>query len=139
MVNLVPTRIIAMALALIVTVIGLWQISLSSLAISPNLPTSAPPVPTPSIQQTVTHILFQGCSFVSYQVQKNDTLESIAHQFSVTEEDIMKLNNMETEVVKLSMELKIPLCNFTPTGTTNVPTNTITITPQIEAITYTPG
>jgi hypothetical protein len=51
----------------------------------------------------------------------------------------MRLNDMELEMLYPSKQIRIPLCNSTATGTIHAPTGTITITPQFEQYTSTPG
>jgi hypothetical protein len=51
----------------------------------------------------------------------------------------MQFNDMELETLYPSDQIRIPLCNSTATGTFNAPTGTITITPQFEQHTSTPG
>ena len=95
------------------------------------------PAPTPSMQYTVTTSLSLDCRNILYKVRENETLASIANQHAVSKEIIMNLNNMNTEAIKPSMELLIPICNSTPTSTIRTPT--FTITPILESVTYTPG
>jgi LysM repeat protein len=76
---------------------------------------------------------------VLYQVQAGDTLDGIALQFSVPKETIMEFNGMKGEIIGPAMQIRIPICDHTPTATINTPTTTITITPQFEPITVTPG
>lgn len=136
--NDTAVRTAASVIVFMIAIIGFWKISTTQPAITPGMSVSAMPIPTPSVFQTITHISSQGCHSVPYQVQPNDTLESIAGQFSVSKEDIMAFNNMQTDVIVTSMQIKIPLCNSTPTGTIRAPTTAITSTPQLETLTYTP-
>jgi hypothetical protein len=66
-------------------------------------------------------------------------MDSIALQFSVSKETIMDFNGMKEEEIKPSMQIRIPTCSRTPTVTSEVLNSTITITPQFEPITLTPG
>jgi hypothetical protein len=137
--NYAAMRTAALVVVFMIAIIGFWKFSTAQLSIPPGMSVSAMPIPTPSVFQTTTHISFQGCKSVSYQVKSNDTLESIAGKFLVAKEDIMAFNNMGTDTIVPSMEIKIPQCNSTPTGTIHAPATTITITPQLETVTYTPG
>jgi hypothetical protein len=73
-----------------------------------------------------------------YSVRENDTLADIAHQFSVSEEEILAVNSLEAVTLSPSMELLIPVCNWTPTGTVHPVTFTTTYTPVREPFTTTP-
>lgn len=137
--NYAAMRTAALVVVFMIAMIGFWRFSTAPLTTSPGIPVSAMPIPTPSVHQTITRTSFQGCKSISYRVGANDTLESIAGRFAVSKEDIMAFNNMGTDIVVPAMEIKIPQCNSTPTGTVHAPMTTITITPQLETITYTPG
>lgn len=78
------------------------------------------------------------CDQIRYEVQPDDTWESIATEFSIPKDALMDANNMSSEVVTSGAEIIIPLCNSTPTGTVRAPTFTSTITPLFEAISHTP-
>jgi len=96
------------------------------------------PNPTPSSQITATIFSStKNCQQIHYQVQKNDTLESIVSHFATSKEAVMALNNMISEVVQSNTELLVPVCDTTPTSTLNPPT--FTITPILEPFTSTPG
>jgi hypothetical protein len=94
-------------------------------------------VPTPSLLFTGTQNHFGNCQMVNYQVRPDDTLENLARQFMVPENDIMNLNHLQPDVVRLPVTLLMPLCELTPTGTSHPPT--FTNTPSLEPITDTPG
>jgi hypothetical protein len=132
------TRTAAIALAVFIMIFGTWQFSRTNSPSSPLLAFPLP-VPTPSTYSTSTEVLFQGCDEVLYQVRENDTLESIALRYGVAKSDIMQLNDMEMETLYPTAQIRIPLCNSTATGTFKAPTGTITITPQFEQHTSTPG
>jgi LysM repeat protein len=83
--------------------------------------------------------MLESCEELEYEVQENDTLESIANHFSISKEEIMSINNMKTETVNAKMELMIPICNFTPTGTVNPTALTTTYTPSTSPVPSTPG
>lgn len=95
------------------------------------------PVPTPSIQISATSIEAPKCKWSLHKVNHLDTLETIAYQYSVSKEDIMAFNNMSSDVIYESMEIKIPQCDATPTVAANTPTTTLT--PILELRTDTPG
>jgi len=116
-----------------------WQFALSNPRTSTPLPLSVLPIPTPSGQSTSTKITFSNCKEVTYTVQENDTLEGIAAQFSASKDKIIALNHLGTEAVIPGMELLIPLCHSTPTGTARPSTLTTTFTPSTDPTTYTPG
>jgi LysM repeat protein len=83
--------------------------------------------------------MLRNCNYVLYQVQAGDTLDGIAAQFSVPKETIIEFNRMKGERIGPAIQIRIPICDHTPTATINTPTTTITITPQFEPITVTPG
>ena len=134
------TRITTIVVAFIAVIIVGWQFFSASMA-SPAAPYTAIPIPTPSTYLTATqvNILFRNCSYLSYRVQAGDTLDGIARQFSVSRKMIMELNGIKDENINPSMEIKIPVCDHTPTVTIDTPNSTITITPQFEPNTPTPG
>ena len=131
----------AISLVVIALFFTAWQFLLSGSTSSPELPLPVPPIPTPSTeraQSTSTKITFENCEIIQYRVLESDSLASIAGQFSVSEAEIMEINRLKNEAVDSSMELLIPVCNFTPTGTFHAATFTTTYTPSIIATTSTP-
>ena len=117
-----------------------WQFMLSGTGSSEPLPLGVPPAPTPSLQLTSTESLLKSCIILRYAVQENDTLDSISRQFSVTREEIMAHNHLESPAIHGAKELNIPLCSFTPTGIADgSATFTMTYTPILSPITSTPG
>ena len=98
---------------------------------------NVPPVPTPSIQISTASIEAPKCKWSLHKVDHLDTLETIAYQYSVSKEDIVTFNNMSSDVIYESMEIKIPQCDATPTVTANMPTTTLT--PILELSIDTPG
>jgi len=127
---ILTTRTAAIGVVFLAFIFSVWQFALSS---GPKLnpaPVGVPPIPTPSTQSTSTKIALQACEDRLYTVQENDTLDSIAYQFSTSKEEIMAANSMKSEAVQAATELVIPICKFTPTGTIN---------PEIIATTYTPS
>ena len=95
------------------------------------------PVPTPSIQLSTASIEAPKCKWSLHKVNHLDTLETIAYQYSVSKEDIITFNNMNSDVIYESMEIKIPQCDATPTATANLPT--MILAPILELSTDTPG
>jgi hypothetical protein len=114
-----------------------WQFTISAPRSSEQTALTIHPVPTPSIQLTRAGLEAAQCESSVYKVKQADTLESIALQYSVAKEDIMTLNNMNSELIYETMELKIPQCTATPTMTARVPTTTIM--PLLEVTIHTPG
>jgi hypothetical protein len=80
--------------------------------------------PTPSAQLTLAGLTPRNCEAVTYVVQANDTLESIAVGHGTTKEAILEYNNLTSSTVFTGMELIIPSCKSTPSHTA-----TTTITP----------
>jgi len=135
--HLVATRMAAIVVAVMALLISTWQFSRMTFSPTPEVFTSALPIPTPSTYLTSTRLSLQGCEYVVYQVGENDSLESISQQFAVAKSDIMAFNQMTSEIIFIDQELKIPLCKSTPTGTIDTPTTTIT--PQFSPMATTPG
>jgi len=136
---LLTMRTALISIVLFAFVLSAWQFTRSDSHISTPMPVSALPIPTPSGQSTSTKIRLTNCDEMLYQVQKNDTLESIALRFSIAKEEIMAINNMNEETVRAKMGLLIPVCKLTPTGTIHPSRLTITFTPLIGQTTSTPG
>ena len=138
--TLLTMRTAAISFVVIAFFFSAWQFVSSGAPASPQLPLH-PPVPTPLTQRaqsTSTKISFKNCEMIPYQVGEMDSLASIAAQFSVSEAAITELNHLRTEAVRPAMELLIPQCNFTPTGTFHAATFTTTYTPRILATPSTP-
>lgn len=116
-----------------------WQSMTAVTAPPQNLPATVPFVPTPSVQYqfTVTGTTRDDCREIRYVVKEGDTLDGIARQFSAPPEAILSANNLAHVPLRPNQELVIPACETTPTGTIHPPT--ITITPQLETISTTPG
>lgn len=134
-------RRVALGLVLVALFFTAWNIMSFSPSISGPVPLVVPLVPTPAAQtapSTDTTSTAEDCEMIIYSVQANDTLTDIASRFSVSEDEIMKVNGLTTTAVSSSMELLIPLCNFTPTGTIHPATFTRTGTPILRATTSTP-
>jgi len=136
---ILATRTAIISIVFAAFVFSVWQFTQSGKQTSNPLPVGILPVPTPSSQSTSTKISFQNCEEMSYQVQENDTLESIAAQFSVSKHKLVAINNLSTETLSTQMELLIPICNSTPTRTVHPSTLTTTFTPLLGPTTSTPG
>jgi LysM repeat protein len=78
----------------------------------------------------------QRCGPIRYEVRKNDTLESIAAQFSTSVEEIIQANHLRTATLNTSMKLSIHDCSSTPLGIAQ--TVTTTFTPLLGPTTLTP-
>jgi spore germination protein YaaH len=113
-----------------------WQLTMTNHSVNGTLPVM-PVIPTPSTFYTATSNSLQHCPKISYHVQDGDTLQSIAFHFSVSEERIKEMNNLNAETMAPNAVLLIPVCESTPTNTLQPPT--FTITPFLEPITRTPG
>jgi len=131
------TRIAAIGMICVTFVFSIWQLTLPSQPTQSPVLASVPPVPTPSTQLISTTGTVDQCDNRLYIVKENDTLESIAHLFSISKEEIMAANSMKTELLSTAMEITVPVCTSTPTGTVNALTTTYT--PAIRLITSTPG
>jgi LysM repeat protein len=136
---LLTTRNALISLVLVAFVLGAWQATRSASQLSTPMPIGVLPIPTPSGQPTSTKIRLTSCAEMLYQVRANDTLESIALKFSISKEKLMAFNNLNNETIRAKMDLLIPVCGSTPTGTTRPSPLTITFTPLIGATTSTPG
>ena len=134
---LLVTRTSLVSFAFLALVFIGWQFALTSTSILTTSQPVSPPVPTPSTLYTATIHSSVNCSETLYKVQAGDTLETIAQQFSTTKETIMEWNNLKIESISPNMEMRIRICDSTPTSTTHPPTSTIT--PILEPVTFTPG
>src|SRR5215216_2092555 len=139
--KLLTIRSTAIAFVFVAFLFSAWQFVVSGPSSASPRALVVPLIPTPSVQtaqSTNTKITAENCEMLAYKVHENDTLASIAKRFLVPKDEILKLNQLKTEALSLSMELMIPLCNFTPTGTIHPPTFTFTYTPIIQPTTSTP-
>jgi FOG: LysM repeat len=136
---ILATRTAIISIVFAAFVFSTWQFTHSGKQSTNPVPVSVLPIPTPSGQSTSTKISSQDCKETKYQVQENDTLDSIASQFSVAKNKIVAINDLSTESIHAKMELLIPICTSTPTGTLHPSTLTITFTPLIGPTTSTPG
>jgi hypothetical protein len=129
--TILAIRSLAISLVFVMFIFGFWQFTLLDRRTAGPSPVGLLPVPTPSIESTSTQISFENCETSNYTVQQNDTLESIADQFSISKEELLAINGLKTEIVNTGTSLMIPVCNFTPTGTVHPATLTTTFTPVI--------
>lgn len=136
---LLATRIAAVGVMFIVFMFSVWQFALPKPSTTGSISASVPPIPVPSTSTQLMSTKMQSgnCEEVTYTVQENDSLASIAAKFTISQKNIMAANNMQSETVVTGTKLMIPVCNFTPTGT--VSTLTTTFTPVLHMITSTPG
>jgi hypothetical protein len=137
---LLTMRSAAIGLVFVALFFSTWKFVSTSPSMSSPMPLVVPQVPTPqTAQSTNTEITFESCETMVYRVQEGDTLASIANRFLVPADEIMEINQLKTEAVSVSMELMIPVCNFTPTGTIHPVTFTTTYTPIMHPTTSTPA
>lgn len=134
--NLFQLRSALVSLVLVAFSFMIWQFTATSYNSSRQIPSTILPVPTPSTLTTAS-LASPTCEWTLHVVEPGDTLDNIAFQYSVSKQDVMTFNRMESELIDESMELKIPQCNVTPTMTAHLPTTTLT--PQLELYIDTPG
>lgn len=135
---LLTTRMALMGVAFLLFSVIMWQSMASKGVARQNSPETIPMIPTPSMEHTATNASLNNCQNIKYSIQEGDTLESIARQFSVSADIILTINDLvNSSSLETGQELVIPICETTPTSTTNPPT--ITITPFLEPVTTTPG
>ena len=122
-----------------------FGVSVQSIIILNNLPTTCIiaegqtlkiPYPTPTPAPPPTDIpneatqTAQACEKISYTVQANDTLSSIAANYNVPQEAIKFYNGLSTDNVFVGVPITIPLCErFATPG----PTPTATLPPPYQA------
>jgi hypothetical protein len=139
---LLAIRTAAFSLVFMAIFFSAWQFWISGPSGSSRMPQSIPPVPTPAAltaQSPVVRLTVEGCALLPYLVQEQDTIAGIAGQFSVSDALLLEINQIEANAVHPGMELLIPLCDFTPTGTSHAATFTTTHTPILYLTTSTPG
>jgi LysM domain-containing protein len=134
--NFLPTRGVLVGMVVLLFVLASWQF-VNSNNKPAMLVTNLSPIPTPSLLLTGTNSNLNNCQKMKYEVQQGDTLERLAQQFSTSIEAISQLNNLQSTNIQPGMKLIVPVCDPTPTRTSRTPT--LTITPMLEPITYTPG
>jgi len=92
-------------------------------------PTSTPAPPPTDIPNDATQTA-QACEKISYTVQENDTLSSIALSYNVPQDAIKFYNGLSSDNVFLGQPITIPLCErFATPG----PTPTATLPPPYQA------
>jgi len=122
-----------------------FSVSVQSIVVLNNLPSSCIisegqtlkiPYPTPTPAPPPTHIpneatqTAQACEKISYTVQANDTLSSIAANYNVPQDAIKFYNGLSTDNVFVGIPIIIPLCErFATPG----PTPTATLPPPYQA------
>lgn len=137
--NFLAIRKAAISLVAAALFFSAWQFVTSRPSATGEMPLTVLPIPTPSGQTAQFTSTTDTCEMMLYTVQENDTLTGIAGRFWVTEEEIRAVNHLTSGEVSAAMQLVIPLCNFTPTGTVHPATFTITYTPSTSPMTSTPG
>lgn len=119
---LLATRIAAIGIMFVAFLFSAWQLSVSDLSGSAPVLThgpAMPPVSFTSTQRTTATTHTEHCTETVYVVQENDTLDSIAGQFSIGKDELLRSNNLSSEVIHAGTKLTIKICVFTPTGTVN--------------------
>lgn len=120
--------------------VSAWQFRLSGTGNPLQTPVSAVPVSTPSLQSTTTSTGWESCEMILYTVQPDDTLARIAHQFSAAREDIIVVNELKSQNLRVGMRLQVPSCPSTPTSTLEGPVLLpTTYTPLFDPTTTPPG
>jgi LysM repeat protein len=89
------------------------------------------------VRSTSTTVGLKDCQILIYTVQQTDTLEELEKRFSVSKAKLRAANHLNADTVTTGMELMIPICKSTPTGTFDALTTTFT--PILNATTSTPG
>ena len=134
---LLITRTALISVAFLAFVVIGWQFTAASPTTTYSTQFEVLLIPTPSTSTTATISSSKNCMQIHYQVQENDTLESVAAHFATSKETIMELNNLASETIPAQTELLVPICDTTPTSTLHPPT--FTITPILDPTTSTPG
>lgn len=132
------TRIAAISVMFIAFVFSAWQYTTSQVGVPSPAVADVPAMPmtATSILSTSTETQPEHCGSMSYMVRKNDTLGSIASQFSVSIEELIQINALTSNTMITGQELIIPICRSTPTSTVDPLT---TSTPVQGRTTSTPG
>lgn len=134
----VATRIAALAVVFLAFFASAWNFASTSRQTPTPLLQNVPVIPTPftSTMTVGTEIGFENCTMLSYLIQKNDTLASIASQFAVPAQQIRQMNAMQNDSVNAGQVLSIPICSSTPANPTA--SHTTTFTPVLYTIATTP-
>lgn len=135
--HILAIRTAIISFVFVALVFASWQSTFPGQQTPGLSPVLVSSVPTPSIESTNTTVNPESCDLIQYRVQANDTLASIAYQYSISEDEIVSINNLKAEAIDSGMTLIIPACHFTPTGTL-WPTMTTTFTPGISSATSSP-
>ena len=132
--TLLPIRKLLIGLTVLALGFATWQFTLTSKYSGPTTTVEASLIPTPQFTYTSTHSQEDKtyCGQIMYQVRADDTLETIAQQFSTTKERLMELNGLFSESIPEWKALIVPLCitPYTPTFTATPTTGLMTYTPQ---------
>jgi hypothetical protein len=131
------TRITALCVIFLAFLFNVWQFTQSTGQKTMPPVADIPLIPTPSLQSTRTMVTEPQCEPILYEVRENDTLESIANQFSMPVEEIVRMNNIRTGTLNRSEKLTLTVCSLTPSGMQNA-VNT-TFTPLLGPTTLTPA
>lgn len=131
------TRIAIIGMVFMGFLFTVWQVTVSGEARPAISVASVPPMPTPSVQFVNLTSTTSNCAGMLYIIKENDTIESIAQRYATSKESILTANNLSPADLEVGMEILIPACTSTPTGTVNAQTSTNT--PSTKPITSTPG
>ena len=135
--TLLATRIAIISIICISFVFSVWQFTTSTHSASDVSLLTVPPMPTPSTRLVNMTSTSSTCVGRSYRVKENDRLESISETFAVSQQELLTANRLTSEAFKAGVQIIVPSCTSTPTGTVNAqPT---TYTPSSRPITSTPG
>lgn len=136
--TMMTMRKLAVGLAVAAFFFSAWQVAVFGSRDLGAIPMLAAPIPTPSTQSTSTSAPRTDCEMIRYITRPEDTLEGIAAMFSASEQEILAVNHLPGGSITPGMELIIPGCQPTPTGTVSSPEETFTHTPRIYLLTTTP-
>jgi LysM repeat protein len=136
--NILAIRKAIISFIFVAFAVSMWQFMDSGQQLPGLSPIIVSPLPTPSIESTSTTISSKNCEHIRYIVQANDTLSSIADQFSRSKEEIISTNDLKTETINIGMMLMIPACNFTPTSVVKPTMSMTVLSPVISSATSSP-
>ena len=132
-------RTALVSLFLVAFVLGVQSVMQPSPGSSSQQAMAIPPVPTPSVLATTTKSIPAECEVALYTVQAGDTLERLAAQFALAKEELIAYNRLRKDTLAAGMELEIPVCGFTATGTVIATLFTRTEIPFTGSISSTTG